>query len=91
MCLWWCLSGFVSLGTGKTTVAKLYGHLLKDFGLLSDGGIIVVTPSDLKGQAQGEAAATAKKIIESAKGKVSETNTLQIVPTLTVSYPGTCD
>ena len=59
-----------SPGTGKTTVARLWGRLLKDFGLLSDGDIIECTPADLKGQAQGEAASRTKAVLDSAKGKV---------------------
>ena len=53
-----------------TTVARLYGKLLKEFKLLSDGDFIMVTPSDLKGSSVGEAAARTKALLDGAKGKV---------------------
>ena len=34
-------------GTGKMTVAKIYGRILKGLGYLSDGSVVVKTPSDL--------------------------------------------
>ncbi|EYE98556.1 protein GbpA [Aspergillus ruber CBS 135680] len=36
-------------GTGKTTVAKLYGQVLADLGLLSSGDATVITPAGVKG------------------------------------------
>jgi len=57
-------------GTGKTTVAKLYGALLKELGLLSKGDFISVTPADLTGDAEGGAASNTKAILERARGKV---------------------
>ncbi len=36
-------------GTGKTTVAKLYGAILCDFGLLSKGDVVFKVASDFKG------------------------------------------
>ena len=44
--------------------------MLKEFGFLSDGDIIMTTPADLKGSAVGEAAARTKALLDSAKGKV---------------------
>jgi thiol-disulfide isomerase/thioredoxin/AAA+ superfamily predicted ATPase len=58
-------------GTGKTTVAKLMGKILKEFNFLSDGDFVgPITPSDLKGSAVGEAGERTKALLDSAKGKV---------------------
>jgi DNA polymerase III delta prime subunit len=57
-------------GTGKTTVARIYGALLKHLGLLSNGDFLQCTPADLTGDAEGGAAANTKAILERARGKV---------------------
>lgn len=57
-------------GTGKTTVAKLYGQILADIGLLSNGEVVLKTPSDLIGDALGQSERNTKAILDSTKGKV---------------------
>ncbi|KAI1108919.1 P-loop containing nucleoside triphosphate hydrolase protein [Nemania sp. NC0429] len=57
-------------GTGKTTVAQLYGQILVELGMLSNGEVIVKTPSDFIADHAGGTEKNTKKILESAKGKV---------------------
>ncbi|OJA15475.1 hypothetical protein AZE42_06349 [Rhizopogon vesiculosus] len=59
-----------SPGTGKTTVAKLYGQALADLGLLSNGEVVVKNPSDFVGQHLGHSEKNTKAILESTVGKV---------------------
>ena len=40
-------------GTGKTTVARLYGQILRSLGLLSKGDVVLATPADLLGSPLG--------------------------------------
>ena len=40
-------------GTGKTTVAGLYGKILAEIGLLSVGDVVLATPPDFVGSALG--------------------------------------
>ncbi|PNS16705.1 NFX1-type zinc finger-containing protein 1 [Sphaceloma murrayae] len=57
-------------GTGKTTVAKLYGQVLADIGLLSTSECVLTTPSDFIGSVIGESEKNTKAILENTKGKV---------------------
>ncbi|KAL8814735.1 MAG: hypothetical protein Q9223_006064 [Gallowayella weberi] len=57
-------------GTGKTSVAKLYGQILVDLGLLSNGEVIIKNPSDFVGQYVGQSESNTKAILASAVGKV---------------------
>ncbi|RYP33869.1 hypothetical protein DL768_011074 [Monosporascus sp. mg162] len=59
-----------SPGTGKTTVAKLYGSILADMGLLSKREVVVKNPSDFVGAAIGQSEENTKKILKAAAGKV---------------------
>ncbi|PVI03012.1 P-loop containing nucleoside triphosphate hydrolase protein [Periconia macrospinosa] len=57
-------------GTGKTTVAKLYGSILADMGLLSKRDVVVKNPSDFVGAALGQSEENTRKVLKAAAGKV---------------------
>ncbi|KAF5008081.1 hypothetical protein FDECE_5630 [Fusarium decemcellulare] len=57
-------------GTGKTTVAKLYGRILADFGILSKGEVIVKSPTDLLDRYIGGSENNTKEALREAKGNV---------------------
>jgi SpoVK/Ycf46/Vps4 family AAA+-type ATPase len=57
-------------GTGKTTIAKLYGRILAEMGYLSNGEVIVVGASKLTGSAVGATATIVNNLLDSVKGKV---------------------
>ncbi|KAH7309562.1 ATPase protein [Stachybotrys elegans] len=57
-------------GTGKTTVAKMYGQILVDLGLLSNGEVIVKNPSDFVGSVLGQSEQQTKGILAATEGKV---------------------
>ncbi|KAK3315659.1 P-loop containing nucleoside triphosphate hydrolase protein [Apodospora peruviana] len=57
-------------GTGKTTVAKLYGAILVALGLLSKGEVVVRNPSDFVGGYLGQSEEQTKGILAAAVGKV---------------------
>jgi SpoVK/Ycf46/Vps4 family AAA+-type ATPase len=59
-----------SPGTGKTTVAKFYGQILVDLGLLSNGEVVVKNPADFIGAHLGESEANTKGILAATVGKV---------------------
>ncbi|KAF3061890.1 Protein CbxX, plasmid [Daldinia childiae] len=57
-------------GTGKTTVAKLYGRILADLGYLSKGDVVLKNPADFIGDCLGKSEAKTKKILDSTIGKI---------------------
>ena len=57
-------------GTGKTTVATIYGRVLKSLGLLTKGTVELRTASDFVGEVVGQSASKTKSILEICKGKV---------------------
>lgn len=57
-------------GTGKTTVARIVGHIYKQIGLLSKGHFIEVSRTDLIAGYQGQTALKVQKVVEEAKGGV---------------------
>lgn len=57
-------------GTGKTTVASIFGRVLEELGLLTKRDVLVKNPSDFIGGALGASEANTKRILSSAAGCV---------------------
>lgn len=57
-------------GTGKTTVAKLYGKMLKEQGLLSKGHVVIESRSTLMGQNYASEQEKTLAALEKARGGV---------------------
>ena len=57
-------------GTGKTTVAQLYGKILQHLGLLSKGDVILKNPSDFIGSVLGSSEQQTRTILSQAEGCV---------------------
>lgn len=57
-------------GTGKSTVAEIYGKVLKALGLLSNGEVILKTAGDFIGSVVGESQNEAADILQLAQGRV---------------------
>ncbi|MFD3945162.1 right-handed parallel beta-helix repeat-containing protein [Streptomyces sp. NPDC058579] len=57
-------------GTGKTTVARLYGQLLAELGVLPGGQLIETARADLVGRFVGHTAQLTKEAFDKARGGV---------------------
>ena len=57
-------------GTGKTSIAKIYGMVLKALGYLSDGTVEYKRASDFIGGAVGQSQTKTAEILRNCEGKV---------------------
>ncbi|KAI8962711.1 P-loop containing nucleoside triphosphate hydrolase protein [Daldinia sp. FL1419] len=56
-------------GTGKTTVATLFGQIIADLGYTDDSDVVMKKPSDFIGKYVGESEARTQKILDGTKRK----------------------
>jgi len=57
-------------GTGKTTVARIFGRILRDIGILSRGHLIEVERADLVGEYIGHTAQKTRDLLKKAQGGI---------------------
>jgi stage V sporulation protein K len=57
-------------GTGKTTVARIYGKILRDIGILSKGHLLEMERADLVGEYIGHTAIKTRDLIKKALGGI---------------------
>ena len=57
-------------GTGKSTVAGIFGRILKDIGVLSGGQVVTVTRADLVGSYLGASEQKTRQAVEKALGGI---------------------
>lgn len=75
-------------GTGKTTLARIYGSLLKKAGILSKGHTVVCTRTSFLGTRWGDEEAKTNIILDLAKGGVLFIDEAYLLNTSNPSDPG---
>lgn len=57
-------------GTGKTTVAALFGQVIADLGYVESSDVVMKKPTDFLGEYVGQSEEMTKEILEKTKGKI---------------------
>ena len=57
-------------GTGKTTIARIYTHILYELGFIKEDKIVEIVPNDLMGNYVGQTKDTTREILDKAKNGV---------------------
>ncbi|KAF2802276.1 P-loop containing nucleoside triphosphate hydrolase protein [Mytilinidion resinicola] len=57
-------------GTGKTTVATLFGQIIADLGYIEDSKVVIKKPTDFLGQYVGQSEDMTRDILDETEGKV---------------------
>ncbi|RAQ51520.1 stage V sporulation protein k [Aspergillus flavus] len=57
-------------GTGKTTAATLFGHILADLGYVESREVVLKKPTDFLGRYVGDSEKQTKEILDKTEGKV---------------------
>lgn len=75
-------------GTGKTTVCKIFGSLLRQAGALSKGHVVVCDRSTFIGTLWGDEERSMKQVLEMAKGGVLMIDEAYLLATKNENDPG---
>ena len=75
-------------GTGKTTVCKIYGSLLRQAGVLSKGHVVVCDRGTFMGTLWGDEERSARQVLDMAKGGVLMIDEAYLLNSSNANDPG---